>query len=186
MAGNSVWRSNEVLFTALGGTTTFNQNSPGQDNIDTINAGETLTRTFAAIDAYIIQSATSPTIVNGGGWWEDVQIAVGLYIPNVLGHNASTPTPLNTADDFWIFQSMLVLDRVTMYQDKSLVIPHYKFPEGRVDVESRQGPAPGPGPFNIQFAWAWIVPFGFQYTTGPSFDSIIGCRFWCRNLFLHG
>jgi hypothetical protein len=185
VAGNSSWRGPSILFSGLGGTNVFNQNSPYTWDIDNINQGETITRTIAGIDAYIIQSATSPTIVNAGGWWEDSIIAIGLYIPGLPGNASLTPTPLDSADDNWIFQANLVCDRVTSFPDKSLVIPHYTFPGGKIDTVSRQGPCPAFESFPIQFAWAWDIPFGYNYVSGPSFDSVLGVRFWERSLFLH-
>jgi hypothetical protein len=185
VAGVSSWRGPSINFSALGGTNVFNSNSPYTWDMDNINEGETITRTISAIDAYVVQSATAPTVVNSGGWWEDSIIAIGLYIPGLGSNNTVTPTPLDSTDDNWIFQANLVCDRVTLDPNHSLVIAHYGFPGGKIDTVSRQGPVPAGFSFPIQFAWAWDIPFGYNYTTGPSFNSVLGCRFWERSLFLH-
>lgn len=169
------------------GSTTFNQNSPSAWDLDTVHEGETLVRTLAMVDAYIVQNALAPTVIDKSGWWEDTEIGIGMYTPGLAGSSGSTPGPLSgSADDFWIFRYLLTLDDVVMLPDKSLVIARYKFPQGLVDTQSRRGPAPLLGAAPVQVAWEWVVPFAYEYNSGPSFSSFLGMRFWQQSLYLHG
>lgn len=186
MAGNSSWRSPGIHFSGTGATV-FNNNSPSSWTVDNIHSAETIARTIAKADVYIIQESTLPTKVDTSGWWEDTLIALGMYIPGLPGNAGVTPGPLTgSADDQWLWRFELVCDRVTIKDTQDLVIAHYSIPGVKVDTQSRQGPCPAFTSFPVQVAWEWFVPFGYEQVSGPSFSSFMGMRFWQQSLYLHG
>lgn len=165
---------------------TFDGNLTSNVIMDNMNTGDTLIRCIASVEVFVRFNVVSALDMDASGWWHDIQVTFGLYIPNLkTGWAATPPDPrLNSSDDHWIWNEPLYPYIVHEQLNDQWVSAGWRFPTGRIDVTTNQGPATAGG--GNQVTACWNVSgntTGYFNTHTGSKDSHGGAHISLQNLY---